>query len=48
MDSQALTVALSGIVSVFAVLAVLQLSVQATSWIINSPALKRQKEKSTN
>ncbi|MFA7468725.1 MAG: OadG family transporter subunit [Desulfotomaculaceae bacterium] len=45
----AFTVALSGIISVFAVLILLQISVQATSWVVTSLNKKSQeKSKATN
>jgi len=45
----AFTVALSGIISVFAVLILLQVSVQATSWVVTSMNKKNQeKSKATS
>ena len=43
------TVALSGLISVFVVLIILQVSVQATSWVVSSLDKKKQEKlKATN
>ncbi|HBX23448.1 MAG TPA: hypothetical protein DEF34_07460 [Desulfotomaculum sp.] len=45
----ATTVAVSGILSVFAVLMILQISVQTTGWVVTSLDKKKQeKSKATN